>query len=48
LDGAGTGQRRHLLKSDLEDEPLDLAAPDDVDVYDGNATTVGNANDDDR
>ena len=40
LVGAETAQRLRLLKTDLEDEPLDLAAPDDVDVYDGDATTV--------
>ncbi len=44
LVGAKTAQRLRLLKADLEDEPLDLAAPDDVDVYDGDITTV----DDDR
>ncbi|NHX37602.1 MULTISPECIES: hypothetical protein [Halolamina] len=40
LVGAETGQRLRLLKADLEDEPLDLDAPDDVDVYDGDATAV--------
>ena len=40
LVGAETAQRLRLLKSDLSDEPLDIAAPDDVDIYDGNATTV--------
>jgi len=40
LVGAETAQRLRLLKADLEDEPLDLAAPDDVDVYDGDATAV--------
>ncbi len=44
LVGAETAQRLRLLKADLEDEPLDLAAPDDVDVYEGDVTTV----DDDR
>lgn len=29
-----------LLKVDLEGEPLDLAAPDDVDICDGDTTTV--------
>lgn len=38
LVGAETAQRLHLLKTDLEDKPLDLAAPDDVDIYDGDAT----------
>lgn len=41
LVGAETAQRLRLLKSDLEDEPLDIEAPDDdVDVYGGDATTV--------
>jgi len=40
LIGAETAQRLRLLKADLEDEPLDIAAPDGVNVYDGNATTV--------
>ena len=40
LVGAETAQRLRLLKSDLSDEPLDIAAPDDVDIYDGDATTV--------
>jgi hypothetical protein len=35
LVGAETAQRLRLLKANLEDEPLDLAAPDDVDIYDG-------------
>jgi hypothetical protein len=48
LVGAETAQRLRLLKADLEDEPLDLAAPDDVDVYDGDATSVETATDDDR
>ena len=48
LVGAETAQRLRLLKADLEDEPLDLAPPDDVDVYDGDATTVDTATDDDR
>jgi len=33
LIGVETAQRLRLLKADLEDEPLDLAAPDDADVY---------------
>ena len=34
LVGAETSQRLRLLKSDLEDEPLDPGAPDDhVDIY---------------
>jgi len=48
LVGAETAQRLRLLKADLEDEPLDLAAPDDVDVYEGDVTTVDTAADDDR
>ena len=40
LVGAETAQRLRLLKSDLSDEPLDIAAPDDVDIYGGDATTV--------
>jgi hypothetical protein len=40
LDGAETAQRLRLLKRDLDDEPLDLAAPDDVDIYDADATAV--------
>ena len=49
LVGAETAQRLCLLKSDLEDEPLELGAPDDdVDVYDGDATAVETAADDER
>ncbi|WP_247730625.1 hypothetical protein [Halovivax limisalsi] len=34
LVGAETAQRLRLLKADLEDEPLDLSAPDaDADIY---------------
>jgi len=40
LVGAETAQRLRLLKSDLADEPLNIAAPDDVDIYDADATTV--------
>ena len=40
LVGAETAQRLRLLKSDLKDEPLDIEAPDDVDVYGGDVTTV--------
>jgi len=40
LVGAETAQRLRLLKSDLANEPLNIAAPDDVDIYDGHATTV--------
>lgn len=38
-------EREHL---DGPREPLDLALPDDVDVYDGDATTVDTGTDDDR
>jgi len=48
LVGAETAQRLRLLKVDLKDEPLDLAAPDDVDVYDGDVTTVEPVADDER
>jgi predicted DNA-binding protein len=48
LVGAETAQRLRLLKADLEDEPLDLAAPDDIDVYDGDATTVATRADEER
>jgi len=40
LVGAETAQRLRLLKSDLADEPLDITAPDDVDIYGGDATSV--------
>ncbi len=39
--------RLRLLKADLEDEPLDLATPDDVDIYEGDVTTVDTGADDD-
>jgi hypothetical protein len=45
LVGTETAQRLRLLKADLEDEPLDLDAPDDVDIYDDDAATVDTAND---
>jgi len=48
LVGAETAQRLRLLKSDLADEPLDIAAPDDVNIYDGDATTVVTDDVDDR
>jgi hypothetical protein len=48
LVGAETAQRLRLLKADLNGEPLDLAAPDDVDVYEGDVTTVETATDDDQ
>jgi len=40
LVGAETAQRFRLLKADLDREPLDLSAPSDTDVYDGNLRTV--------
>ncbi|MDG5818213.1 hypothetical protein [Natronococcus sp. A-GB7] len=40
LVGTETAQRLRLLKADLEDEPLDLAAPDDADIYGGDAVTA--------
>jgi len=48
LVGAETAQRLRLLKEDIEGESLDLAAPDEVDIYDGDATTVKTAPDDDQ
>jgi predicted DNA-binding protein len=45
LVGAETAQRLRLLKADIEDEPLDLAAPDDTDIYGDDATTVDDAAD---
>jgi hypothetical protein len=45
LVGAETAQRLRLLKSDLEGETLDLAAPDDIDIYGGDATTVDTESD---
>ena len=38
LVGTETAQRLRLLKADLDEEPLGLAPPDDVDVYGGDAT----------
>ncbi|WP_142860775.1 ribbon-helix-helix domain-containing protein [Salinigranum halophilum] len=48
LVGAETAQRLRLLKADLEGEPLDLAAPTDVDIYGDNATTVETGDGDER
>ncbi|WP_058992386.1 hypothetical protein [Haloarcula sp. CBA1127] len=45
LVGVETAQHLRILKADLEDEPLDLAAPDNTDVYEGDATTVETAAD---
>ncbi|WP_336325724.1 hypothetical protein [Halovenus sp. HT40] len=40
LVGVETAQRLRLLKSDLDDDPLDLAAPEKTDLYGGDATTA--------
>lgn len=40
LVGAESAQRLRLLKADLDDEPFDLAAPAEVDVYGGEVRTV--------
>ncbi|KTG07673.1 hypothetical protein AUR64_02185 [Haloprofundus marisrubri] len=48
LVGAETAQRLRLLKADLESEPLDLAAPTDVDIYGDDATSVETADSDKR
>lgn len=48
LVGAETAQRLRLLKADLESEPLDLAAPSDVDIYDGDVTSVDTVDADER
>ena len=40
LLGAEQAQRLRLLKADLEAGPLDLAAPTDADIYDGEPETV--------
>ncbi|WP_277555892.1 hypothetical protein [Halobaculum limi] len=48
LVGAETAQRLRLLKADLEGEPLDLAAPTEVDIYDDDATTVETGDGDKR
>ncbi|MDF9747912.1 hypothetical protein [Natrinema salsiterrestre] len=45
LVGTETAQRLRLLKADLEDEPLDLGAPDDVDIYGDDTATVDTADD---
>ena len=44
LVSAETAQRFRLLKADLEGEPFDLAAPGDVDIYDGDTTTINPEN----
>ena len=48
LVGAETAQRLRLLKADLEGEPLDLAAPADVDIYGDDATSIETADSDER
>ncbi|WP_058826558.1 hypothetical protein [Haloferax sp. Q22] len=48
LVGAETAQRLRLLKADLEDEPLDLPAPADVDIYGDDATTAETSDGDER
>jgi hypothetical protein len=40
LVGAETAQRLRLLKADLNDEPFDLAAPTDTDIYEGETETT--------
>lgn len=40
LVGAETARRLRLLKADLDADPLDLDAPTDADVYDGDRRTV--------
>ncbi|ERH13942.1 MAG: hypothetical protein J07HB67_00196 [halophilic archaeon J07HB67] len=46
LVGTESAQRLRLLRADLEGEPLDLAAPEGVDIYDGEATAVDGTGDD--
>ena len=48
LVGAESAQRLRLLKADLEDEPLDIAAPSDVDIYGGDATILDTDDTDER
>lgn len=48
LVGTEEAQRLRLLKADLEDEPLDIAAPEDIDIYDGDATSVDTTASEDR
>ncbi|RJT07048.1 hypothetical protein [Halococcus sp. IIIV-5B] len=40
LVGTDAAQRFRLLKRDLDSEPLDLSAPDDTDIYDGEGQSV--------
>lgn len=46
LVGADAAQRFRLLKRDLNSEPLDLSAPSDTDIYDGEQRTVNPADSD--
>ena len=48
LVGTETAQRLRVLKVDLNEEPLNFAAPNDVDIYAGDATAVEAAADGDR
>jgi hypothetical protein len=45
VDGE-TARRLRLLKTDIESEPLELVAPDDSDIYGGDATAVDTDNPD--
>jgi len=45
LVGTETAQRFRLLKADLDGEPLDLDAPDDIDIYGDDAATLDTADD---
>lgn len=45
LVGTETAQRLRLLKADLEDEPFDIAEPDDADIYGGAAGTAADTDD---
>lgn len=47
LVGAETAQRLRLLKADPEDDPLDLTAPGDIDIYDDDEVSSA-ATDDER
>jgi len=47
LVGTKSAKRLRLLKADLEDEPFNLAAPDDIDIYEGDAKTVDTGADND-
>jgi hypothetical protein len=46
LVGADVAQRFRLLKRDLDSEALDLPAPSDADIYDGDRRTVDPADSD--